>query len=188
MCQRGARQRLRGLLAPGDRFAPVSCRMEIAVRAHRQECSCLQAVISWLLNNPSVTASTKVCTPNKTPGRPTHSRNASLPDELSPFATDGTPFSSPEPYQRIPTCDPANQSSEGSAASVAAEILPRLRSIPGNTHCADCGAACPEWASITHGALVCIDCSGARHVLHAQQPLAHVPFKWLCFTIFVSQP
>lgn len=137
------------------------CRIETRSSLRQQGRYCLQAVISWLLNNPTVTASTKVSTPCKTPGRPTHSCNASLPDDLSPFGTDGTPYSSPEPYQRIPTCDPANHSSEGSAADVSAEILPRLRVVPGNTHCADCGAPCPEWASITHGALVCIDCSGA---------------------------
>jgi len=37
-----------------------------------------------------------------------------------------------------------------------------LRSLPGNTHCADCGNVNPDWASITYGSLYCLLCSG-RH-------------------------
>jgi Arf-GAP/coiled-coil/ANK repeat/PH domain-containing protein len=34
-----------------------------------------------------------------------------------------------------------------------------------NTLCADCGAADPTWASISHGVTVCIACSGAHRFL-----------------------
>jgi hypothetical protein len=37
-----------------------------------------------------------------------------------------------------------------------------LRSLPGNRTCVDCGAPNPEWASVTHGCLLCLQCSG-RH-------------------------
>ena len=37
-----------------------------------------------------------------------------------------------------------------------------LYSIPGNTHCIDCGLAKPEWASITFGVLMCVHCSGVH--------------------------
>jgi len=37
-----------------------------------------------------------------------------------------------------------------------------LFQIPGNTHCFDCGSPSPEWASITYGVLLCMNCSG-RH-------------------------
>jgi hypothetical protein len=35
-------------------------------------------------------------------------------------------------------------------------------SLPGNSHCVDCGASRPQWASISYGALICVHCSG-RH-------------------------
>ena len=37
-----------------------------------------------------------------------------------------------------------------------------LYQIPGNTNCIDCGSPNPEWASVTYGVLLCVNCSG-RH-------------------------
>ena len=43
--------------------------------------------------------------------------------------------------------------------------LERLRALPGNRECADCGAVDPDWASINLGILVCIECSGIHRNL-----------------------
>mmetsp|Transcript_10367 Transcript_10367/g.19908 ORF Transcript_10367/g.19908 Transcript_10367/m.19908 type:complete len:190 (-) Transcript_10367:81-650(-) len=37
-----------------------------------------------------------------------------------------------------------------------------MRSLPGNFSCIDCGSPNPEWASVTYGCLICLQCSG-RH-------------------------
>lgn len=37
-----------------------------------------------------------------------------------------------------------------------------LLSLAGNSHCADCGAPRPEWASVSYGILLCVQCCG-RH-------------------------
>ncbi|XP_015919016.1 centaurin-gamma-1A isoform X3 [Parasteatoda tepidariorum] len=38
-------------------------------------------------------------------------------------------------------------------------------SIPGNSHCVDCDAPNPDWASLNIGALMCIECSGIHRNL-----------------------
>lgn len=43
--------------------------------------------------------------------------------------------------------------------------LKLLYSIPGNRCCMDCGARNPQWAALSYGSLLCIDCSGHhRHL------------------------
>lgn len=43
--------------------------------------------------------------------------------------------------------------------------LAKLRCVPGNDQCADCGSANPDWASVTFGVLLCIRCAGAHRSL-----------------------
>ena len=44
-------------------------------------------------------------------------------------------------------------------------LVEHLQRVPGNTACADCGAAGPDWASLNLGVLLCIECSGVHRRL-----------------------
>uniref|UniRef100_A0A3Q3W240 Arf-GAP with GTPase, ANK repeat and PH domain-containing protein 1 n=1 Tax=Mola mola TaxID=94237 RepID=A0A3Q3W240_MOLML len=46
-----------------------------------------------------------------------------------------------------------------------AMALQTIRSIRGNSRCADCEAQNPDWASLNLGALICIECSGIHRNL-----------------------
>ena len=37
-----------------------------------------------------------------------------------------------------------------------------IRILPGNDKCVDCGSNHPQWASVTYGAFMCLECSGAH--------------------------
>ncbi|PNF32214.1 Centaurin-gamma-1A [Cryptotermes secundus] len=63
----------------------------------------------------------------------------------------------------------ANESSKAKSrlnSSVDTGSIQAIRSrVPGNSHCADCDAANPDWASLNLGVLMCIECSGIHRNL-----------------------
>lgn len=45
------------------------------------------------------------------------------------------------------------------------ESVQIIRSIKGNSHCFDCDAPNPSWASLNLGVVICIECSGIHRNL-----------------------
>lgn len=48
------------------------------------------------------------------------------------------------------------------------QIIAKIRALPGNKRCADCGAPDPEWLSVNLGILICIHCSGRHREMSVQ--------------------
>ena len=58
--------------------------------------------------------------------------------------------------------------SESSIPCCQKAIIAKIRALPGNNRCADCGAADPEWLSVNLGILICIHCSGRHREMSVQ--------------------
>uniref|UniRef100_A0A7S4QYP8 Arf-GAP domain-containing protein n=1 Tax=Alexandrium monilatum TaxID=311494 RepID=A0A7S4QYP8_9DINO len=51
------------------------------------------------------------------------------------------------------------------AMNMPPDVEARIRAMPGNQTCADCSNIKPQWASVTYGTLVCLECSGQHRSL-----------------------
>ncbi|KAH9492543.1 Arf-GAP with SH3 domain, ANK repeat and PH domain-containing protein 1 [Bulinus truncatus] len=52
-----------------------------------------------------------------------------------------------------------------SVRELTASIMDRIRRLPGNKECCDCGAADPEWLSVNLGVMICLECCGIHREL-----------------------
>lgn len=68
---------------------------------------------------------------------------------------------------------PADASDSPPIADTAAPAhdMQAFAGAPCNAECADCGAAAPRWASVTHQVLICVECAGVHR---SGRPALHV--------------
>lgn len=92
---------------------------------------------------------------------PTESVSCSI-DETGPLCVD------------LPVLDMASAELEAMRTSTKPNpsfptaCLTMLKSLKGNHRCLDCGEQDPQWATVSYGALLCLQCSGRHRSLGVQ--------------------
>jgi len=59
----------------------------------------------------------------------------------------------------------SSSSSSSTAHMMSKKDQKELKALPGNNRCVDCGLPSPEWASVTLGVFMCLECSGQHRSL-----------------------
>jgi ADP-ribosylation factor GTPase-activating protein 1 len=84
------------------------------------------------------------------------------------FSASSSPFSPPRPARRDAAthlaADPRRRSNPA-MASTAARRLRELQAQTGNKTCVDCAQRNPQWASVSYGVFMCLECSGKHRGL-----------------------
>mmetsp|Transcript_20702 Transcript_20702/g.33472 ORF Transcript_20702/g.33472 Transcript_20702/m.33472 type:complete len:472 (+) Transcript_20702:74-1489(+) len=50
-------------------------------------------------------------------------------------------------------------------SQMPADVQKRIRALPGNSVCVDCSNVNPQWASVSYGTMMCLECSGHHRSL-----------------------
>ena len=54
------------------------------------------------------------------------------------------------------------ETEEETETALSGSVVASVLALAGNDECVDCAAMGPEWASVSFGVLLCVDCAGAH--------------------------
>jgi Arf-GAP/coiled-coil/ANK repeat/PH domain-containing protein len=131
------------------------------------------------MNSTSTSTNTTTTGLPPPPARATHTRAISIDllsigttgrpgtgGSTSSITTEGIIAPSLSPLSTTPSgTGGASKTTISTSSGVSTQAL--IAAVPGNTQCADCGAAAPDWGSLNLGTLHCIECSGVHRKLGA---------------------
>ena len=69
---------------------------------------------------------------------------------------------------------------ESKKVNLTPDLMRAMQNMPGNDVCADCPTPAPDWASVNHGCMVCLNCSGTHRSIGVHLSFVRSVFmdKW----------